>query len=411
MITIISIVIILSTKIVLANATINTNQTNLKVGEEFSFTINTQNMNVAAFDLKINFNPDMLEYVSGPENTNVIDNKIITVWYDEQGGANSKNNCELVKYTFRTKNIGDTDIIIDGQFYDEQGNEKQNINQGLQINIVEENEKISTVNEESVESNNSQLKELRLNEEGMLPVFDPDTTEYYFYTENLNRLEVTANPQNSDAIVNISGNENFQDGINVINIEVISPDKTSTTNYKINVTKSKNLEMANSRLENLAIENTFLTPEFSNDVFKYKTEVSNDVEKLNILAIPERPESTVKIDGGENLQYGNNEVKITVTAENGYSKMIYLINVYKRTQEEQEKYEQEQNKEREQAKTLLLSVNEKNTENNKSEEEKREEEEKKNKIWSIVILVIILFTVIIGIYAYTKNRKKDFTKK
>lgn len=404
---IIFIVIVAYTKSTLAIAIINSNEKYLEVGDEFSFSINIKDIKVSAFDLEVKFDSNLLEYVSGPDNTNVINNKIITVWYDEQGGAKAKSNCELVKYTFKAKELGSTNIIIDGNFFNETGSEKEKISQGIQISIEEKTENISTISEENVESNNSKLKELRLNEEGLLPVFDPTTTEYYFFTENLNSLEVTANAQNSNSEISIEGNKNFKEGINIINITVTSPDKSNTTIYKIHVTKTKNLETANSKLENLAIENAILNPEFNNEVFEYKTEISDEVERLNMLAIPERIESTVNIDGGENLQYGNNEVKITVTAENGYSKMTYLVNVYKRTQEEQEKYEQEQDKQRERAKALLVSINEENTENNQSEKEREEKEKKKDKIWSIVILVIILFTIIIAIYAYTKNRKKD----
>ena len=410
-VSIIFIVIVAYTKSTLAIAIINSSEKYLEVGDEFSFSINIKDIKVSAFDLEVKFDSNLLEYVSGPDNTNVINNKIITVWYDEQGGAKAKSNCELVKYTFKAKELGSTNIIIDGNFFNETGSEKEKISQGIQISIEEKTQKISTISEENVENNNSKLKELRLNEEGLLPVFDPTTTEYYFFTENLNSLEVTANAQNSNSEISIEGNKNFKEGINIINITVTSPDKSNTTIYKIHVTKTKNLETANSKLENLAIENAILNPEFNNEVFEYKTEISDEVERLNILAIPERIESTVNIDGGENLQYGNNEVKITVTAENGYSKMTYLVNVYKRTQEEQEKYEQEQDKQRERAKALLVSINEENTENNQSEKEREEKEKKKDKIWSIVILVIILFTIIIAIYAYTKNRKKDFTKK
>ena len=67
--------------------------TEIKNGEEFSFTINLANINVAAFDINIYFNNELLEYVSGPENTNVVGSKIITVWYDETGGQNAKQNC------------------------------------------------------------------------------------------------------------------------------------------------------------------------------------------------------------------------------------------------------------------------------------------------------------------------------
>ena len=58
---------------------LNVSNTEIKNREEFSFTINLANIDVAAFDIQIYFNNELLEYVSGPENTNVVGSKIITV--------------------------------------------------------------------------------------------------------------------------------------------------------------------------------------------------------------------------------------------------------------------------------------------------------------------------------------------
>ena len=48
------------------NVYLNVANTEIKNGEEFSFTINLANINVAAFDINIYFNNELLEYVSGP---------------------------------------------------------------------------------------------------------------------------------------------------------------------------------------------------------------------------------------------------------------------------------------------------------------------------------------------------------
>ena len=75
---------------------LQSSNTEIKNGEEFSFTINLANISVSAFDIHIYFNHELLEYIAGPENTNVVGDEIITVWYDETGGENAKQNCELV---------------------------------------------------------------------------------------------------------------------------------------------------------------------------------------------------------------------------------------------------------------------------------------------------------------------------
>ena len=386
---------------------LNVSNTEIGNGEEFSFTINLANMDVAAFDIQIYFNNDLLEYVSGPENTNVVGSKIITVWYDETGGKNTKQNCELVKYVFKVKEIKSEYIAIQGEFYNAEGIQVQNFTDGIEIIANEETqtEKIEISEESEVISNNSKLKSLRLNHEGMTPVFSPDITEYYFLTENLSGLEVTAIPENTNAIVTISGNSNFKEGLNMIVIEVTSPDKTSKTQYTISVTKTKDLEKANANLETLAIENIMINPEFVNDIYQYNATVSNTVENVNILAISERQNAKVEVVGGKNLQYGNNVVNIQVIAENGYTIKQYKVNVYRRNEEEQKIANEEQQVNIQKLNAIL------------EEQEKKEEEQSSSKnniienmkenVWFVVIYIIFSIIIIVFvIYTIRKIKRK-----
>lgn len=102
--------------------------------------------------------------------------------------------------------------------------------------------------------------------------------------------------------------------------------------------------MANANLEILAIENVLLNPAFENNVTQYETQISNEITKLNIFAVPENEKGNVVIEGNENLQNGNNKITITVTAPNGITQRKYQINAYKRNSNEEQVYKQEQNK-------------------------------------------------------------------
>lgn len=385
--------------------------TEIKNGEEFSFTINLANIDVAAFDIQIYFNNELLEYVSGPENTNVIGSKIITVWYDETGGANPKQNCELVKYTFKAKEIESEYIAIQGEFYNSEGVQVQSFTDGIEI-IANKETQIETIEiseESEVASNNSRLKNLRLNHEGMTPVFLPDITEYYFLTENLSQLDVTAIPENTNANVTISGNTNFKEGLNIIVIEVTSPDKTSKTQYTISVTKTKDLEKANANLETLAIENVTIEPEFANDIYQYHAIVSNTTENLNILAIPEKQNAKVEVTGGENLQYGDNAVNIQVMAENGYTIKQYKVNVYRRNDEEQKIADEEQ-------KINIQKLNAILEEQEKGEEEQNASnnsiiENLEENLWFVIIYSIFSIIIVILVIYRIKKEKMDKNKK
>ena len=390
---------------------LNVSNTEIGNGEEFSFTINLANMDVAAFDIQIYFNNELLEYVSGPENTNVVGSKIITVWYDETGGKNTKQNCELVKYVFKVKEIKSEYIAIQGEFYNAEGIQVQNFTDGIEIIANEETqtEKIEISEESEVISNNSKLKSLRLNHEGMTPVFSPDITEYYFLTENLSALEVTAIPENTNAIVTISGNSNFKEGLNMIVIEVTSPDKTSKTQYTISVTKTKDLEKANANLETLAIENIMINPEFVNDIYQYNATVSNTVENVNILAISERQNAKVEVVGGKNLQYGNNVVNIQVIAENGYTIKQYKVNVYRRNEEEQKIANEEQQVNIQKLNAILEEQEKKEEEQNSSKNSIIEN--MKGNVWFDVIYIIFSIIIIVFVIYRIKKEKMDKNKK
>ena len=382
--------------------------TEIKTGDEFSLSINLGNTNVSAFDLQIYFNDELLEYVSGPENTNVVGSKIITVWYDETGGEKAKQNCELVKYTFKAKEIGTEYIAIQGEFYNTEGIEVENFTDGIEIIANEETktEFIEVSEQSQVSSSNSKLEILRLNYEGITPIFSPDITEYYFLTEDLTSLEVIAIPENVHSNVNVTGNTDFKEGLNTIVIEVTSLDKTSKTQYQIFVTKTKDLEKANANLETLAIENVILKPEFANDIYQYEATVSNTTETLNILAIPEKTNAKVEITGIGNLQFGNNKVDIQIIAENGYTTKQYKVNVYRRNEEEQ-KIADEEAKINIQKLNAILEVQEEN----EGLEEKNQNEDNiieniKRNLWFVVIYFIFSIIIIIFVIYGIKKRKK-----
>ena len=379
--------------------------TEIKNGDEFSFTINLTNIHISAFDIQIYFNNELLEYISGPENTNVVGSKIITVWYDETGGENPKQNCELVKYTFKVKEIENEYIAIRGEFYNAEGIQVQSFTDGIEMiaNKETQTEMIDISEESEVTSNNSKLKNLRFNHEGITPVFSPDITEYYFLTEDLSTLEVTAIPENTKSEVDVTGNTNFQEGLNTIQINVTSPDKTSKTQYTIWVTKTKDLEKANANLETLAIENVIIEPEFTNDIYQYDAIVSNTTENLNILAIPEKLNAKVEIAGGENLQFGNNEIHITSIAENGYTTKQYKINVYRRDEEEQRIADEEQQLNIQKLNTIL----EKQDEEEQSQSENHVIKNMKENVWFVIIYFIFsIIIVIFVVYKIRKNKKR-----
>lgn len=376
--------------------------------ETFKIYIDIGNISVSAYTLNLYFDNSKLEYAEGPENTNILNNRIITIWYDEKGGINPKKNEQIAEFTFRAIEEGNINFNLSGEFFDKDGN-VLNVNEAniqLKIKGIEESKEDNQEEKEDLTtSNDSSLKILRLSEEGIVPEFLPDIKDYYFVTnKDFTNLNITAIPNNSDANVRINGNDNLNEGINKITIDVISKDKTSKSTYTINLTKTKNVEDANANLETLAIENVLLEPIFDTNTLNYKASVSNNIENLNIFAVPENTNGKVEIEGGSNLKEGTNIVNIKVTAPNGFSFRNYQVIIHKRTLEEDEKYQEEQEASAKKLSTILEE--QENDENIKEENNKEEaEENKKNDVIKKVIIVIGLMIIVTTEIIVIKKRK------
>ena len=398
--------------------TIKTDNQTIQKNENFKIYINIGSISVASYTLNIYFDNDKLEYISGPENTNVANNRIINIWYDKTGGNNTRQNQDIATFEFKAKETGVANFNLTGELYDSNGgrinidNTNENpVNfstSSLQINIIEQEENSIELNTIAGENNNSLLKVMRLDKEGLIPEFSPDIKDYYFIADlDTNNLEVTAIPEATNANVQISGNQDLKEGINTILIEVTSRDNTSKSIYTINVTKTGDKEAANSNLETLAIENVMLEPIFDVNILNYKASVSNNTENLNVFAVSENINGKVEVTGKDDLKEGDNLVRVRVTAHNGYSFKDYIVNVHRRTKEEDKIFEEEQNANSEKLNNL---IDEKGLKFLSNEQEATNEEENKNNQKNSYRTILIVFglIVVVGveIFVILKNKTK-----
>ena len=384
------------------NLKINADKENINLNENFKIYVNVGNINVASYTLNIYFDTTKVEYVSGSDNTNVINNRIINIWYDETGGKNIKNNQEIAVFEFKAKETGTASFYLSGELFDNNANRIQVNNSYTNISISEKNKNTKT-SENINQTNNSMLKIMRLDKEGITPEFSPDIKEYYFTTDlSTNSLNITAIPEAENSKVSITGNENLKEGLNKILIEVTSSDNTSKSVYVINVTKTDNKEAANANLETLAIENIDLEPIFETNILNYKASVANDVESINILAVPEKIEGKVEITGNTEIKEGDNNVIIKVIAPNGYTYKNYTINVHKRTKEEDVKLEEEQKANKEQLNEILEEKGIEFLNNGEMIENKNSEKDNKR-----VIIISLVIVIVIGIFIIYKLKNKN----
>lgn len=121
----------------------------------------------------------------------------------------------------------------------------------------------------------------------------------------------------------------FKDYSKAFVIEVPSNSNKENSNKNTNIVKPNTDKVANAKsknkfLKSLEIEGVEF--EFDRKKTDYTISVDEDVNKLNIKAIPEDEKATYRIIGADNLSLNKNIVRIEVTAEDK-TKQTYYIKV------------------------------------------------------------------------------------
>ena len=166
-----------------------------------------------------------------------------------------------------------------------------------------------------------------------------------------NKITVTvkANAVGSSSILangkvaNLSNSEDESDvnksvSITVKEKEVINNNNNSNNNNQSNNTVASNTQNNNSNANNTKSSNNYLkslqvseeglTPDFNRNKLNYSLSVGEKVTSINVTAVPEDSKAKVYVSGNKELKDGDNNVLITVTAQNG-SKRTYTIVVNK----------------------------------------------------------------------------------
>lgn len=327
------------------------------------------------------------------------------------GGEGAKEG-NIAVFKFRAREKGLTTFSMDGEFFDENRQlleadfKETQVTIGKDKSNLQELEQKEPTNKEvtTLENSNSNLQVLRLDVEGMVPQFDKELQDYYLNIPNtIQNLEVLAISENYNAMVEITGNTDLKDGLNDIIIEVTSADKSQSKRYTIHVTKTDNIELANTNLEILAVENVLLNPPFDTTITFYKVEVPNEQGSLNLFAVPENEKASVEINGKENLQEGNNLVTIMVTASNGFTKRVYQLEAYRRNLEEEKAYQEEQLKRKE---NLENAYKIEQTSRDINDFQKDVTNNQNRKYYGVLLLSIIMGVIILGLVAVVWRRKK-----
>ncbi len=190
-----------------ATVSLEADKSIIEVEEQLEISLNIDSEKVAAFYANIYFDSSKFEFVSGPETINVEENKVNLVWYDLEGGSGSKNG-KLEELTFRAKENGSTDFIVEGEFFNEKGELIEISSEPIQIQIGKEEGTFKKEFEEDrgsdTNTDNANLKDLKINEVGLVPEFNKDILDYDLTVENsIQDLEVLALSENPNAKIEI----------------------------------------------------------------------------------------------------------------------------------------------------------------------------------------------------------------
>jgi hypothetical protein len=111
--------------------------------------------------------------------------------------------------------------------------------------------------------------------------------------------------------------------ISEIRFTVQAEDTTYTNEYVVTLNK---LSSTNNNLASLSVDNGTLTPNFNKDTTKYTVSVDSSVDTINVTAVVEDTgKATLTGDGSHSLNYGDNTITVTVTAEDNSTKEYEIV--------------------------------------------------------------------------------------
>ncbi|MEF3306771.1 cadherin-like beta sandwich domain-containing protein [Paenibacillus sp. GYB003] len=197
----------------------------------------------------------------------------------------------------------------------------------------------------TVTVSSANLSNLVLSEGLLTPTFNGGTTNYTVAVLNgVNSLTVTPSVYDPNATVKVNGKPvtsgtasepillNVGDN-NVVDVTVTAQDGTTTKTYTVTVTRAA--ASSNADLNNLTLSDGTLAPAFNGGTTSYSATVANSVYSLTVTPTTADPNATVTVNGTPvasgmpsqaiSLNVGNNEVTVTVTAQDGTKKTYTIV--------------------------------------------------------------------------------------
>lgn len=178
-------------------------------------------------------------------------------------------------------------------------------------------------------SKNANLSAISVSNATLSPAFSSGRTSYSTTVPySVKSLNISTTKEDSKAKVSISGNS-LSVGRNTVSIKVTA-ESGATKTYTISVTREQDPNYVpgnNANLGSITIDNGILSPEFHADKTDYIVYLPYEITSFT--AGGKAVDSKAKSVKGETkeLTVGDNEFKVTVTAEDGTTKKVYTLTV------------------------------------------------------------------------------------
>ncbi|MDD6223979.1 MAG: cadherin-like beta sandwich domain-containing protein [bacterium] len=304
------------------------------VGSNITVTMYVSNVSgtnggIASVGGNLSFDSDYLEYVSGTGATTPYTFQInpsanyIIAGLDStlDSGITGSGQTHVFTFVLKAKKAGSTTITLNNA----------KLTDTIERVMTTVNDKVITIANPIAltKSSDATLKNLEASGYTLSPSFSASTTSYTVKVPNTtNSIKLVGTANDNKATVSGLGNITLIGNTTSANVKVTAEDGTTKT-YKVDIIKedmNTSFKDNDATLKNLDVSGYTLTPAFKKNVTTYSMKVKNNIQGLNVTAIPTSDKAKVTISGNSNWKVGVNKVTIKVTAEDG-TKNTYIVNV------------------------------------------------------------------------------------
>ena len=285
-----------------ASASISASKTNVKVGEKVTITVS---MNAAAWNTNI----------SGAASKSFAGNS------DDGNNITKKE-----RISFTPSSAGTYTFKLGGDVSDGSTNKTTNVRGSVTVTATNSSSDNNDKNNDKKNDNKDNKDNKDNNDTTTEPTFKSANDKVYATGDINIRKSYSAD---SDKIGTLKAGESVtRTGISDNGWSKVSYNGGTGYIKTSLLTTEEPSKASDKALKTLEVTPEGLDPEFDPETTSYTLNVGADVEKLEIKAAPNDEKATVEITGNESLVAGDNAVKITVTAQDGTTR-IYTINVKK----------------------------------------------------------------------------------